>query len=1140
MHYRDSLFPKTIICAALAVMAAPALAQNTTSSIAGRITTADGKPVAGAEVTVLHKPSGTTSNSRTDADGRYIARGLRAGGPYNITIKNAGATETQDDVFLPLAETFTLDAQVGQAAQSAQTPQSLGQVVVRAPGSIVFNRSTMGTGTSLSAAQLRSFSSVQGNLQDYARLDPRISQTDKERGEISVAGQNSRYNAITVDGMLINDPFGLEANNLPFIKQPISMEAIQSAQINVANYDVTQKGYTGANINAVSLSGTNALKGSVYYKFRNDSLAGKRFNRTTETYIDPPKFKETELGLTLGGPIISDTLFFFFSHENFKSTRTGPEFGPLGGSATNVGIRPEAIAAAQNIAQTNYAGLDIGSLDIPSDTKLTFKTTLAKLSWNITDGQRANLRYTKTDQTEPIFPGFNANSLSLNSHWYDQIKSQKSVLAELFSDWRSNFSTELKLSKRDYASAPDNNSRLPQVSLNFAGAIPPNIPATSRSLLFGTERSRQFNDLGVKTLDAYGGANWLLGEHDVKFGFDYSKSDIFNAFLQNVNGNYTFACIPQVSYTTVTLPTGTAGCTAATTAQQEAATLENFLRGRPSSFLVQVPAAGRVIGDGAANWTLKNTGLFAQDSWTFNDQLTLMFGARIDKIGIPDKPIANAAAAAPTVASVGTTRQSGGFGLDNTTTPDGKSLIQPRVGFNFKLPGEQRSQVRGGFGLFQGAAANVWLSNPFSNTGVATRVIGCGTLGFPACIPTDGVFSADPDAQPNYGGAPAANVDFVSKDLKQPSVWKINLAFERELSEIGLVFGAELLRTRTKDGIYYQHLNLGAPTAAAPDGRQMFFTPQGFNAACWNPVTGASITTGTACTGFRSRALNNPAFNDVLLATSTDKGAGNALTLSLTKPTVQGFGWSAAYTRSTATEVSPLTSSTSTSNWAGRSIFNPNEETVANSSYLTKNRLTGTVNWERAFFGTYKTQIGVFYEGREGKPYSWTFNNDANGDGLGGNDLMYIPSAPGSGEVIFVGDTATSKVNEDKFWAVVNANYALNSSRGKVVKRNTTFSPFVHNFDVRVRQELPGFFPTHKAAVVLDLLNVGNMLNKKWGRIDEVGFQTNGAQARSFVNYAGLENGKYRYSVVSTEDFQTRQARGESQWAVQVTLRYDF
>jgi hypothetical protein len=433
------------------------------------------------------------------------------------------------------------------------------------------------------------------------------------------------------------------------------------------------------------------------------------------------------------------------------------------------------------------------------------------------------------------------------------------------------------------------------------------------------------------------------------------------------------------------------------------------------------------------------------------------------------------------------------------------------------------------------------MSNPFSNPGVATRIVGCGTSGFPACPPTDGIFSPNPDAQPTSfpGSTPAANVDLLDPSFKQPSIIKANLAFDTELPWYGLTFTAEYLYTRNKNSIYYKNLNLGDATRTGTDGRALYYTPQAYNPACWT-ATGGTITSGV-CSGLRSKALSNASFNNVLLATNSDQGRGGVLTMQVAKPLSKGFGWSASLTRSKATEVSPLTSSTSSSNYGGRAVFDPNEDVAANSAYLVKNRINANLTWQKKYFGEYKTSFGIFYEGRSGKPYSWTINNDLNGDSLGGNDLMYIPKAFGSGEVTFAGDTATSHANEQKFWDIVNADDNLRDSAGRVTGRNEAFAPWTNSFDMRISQEVPGFMSGHKGTFTLDFLNVGNLLNKKWGRIPEVGFQSAGGQARSFVDYGGLDaNGHYVYIVRNVESVNIRQAKGESQWAIQATVKYEF
>jgi hypothetical protein len=1133
---------KLALALSVALAAAPVFAQNTTSAIGGRISAPDGKPAVGAQVQIVHAESGSVSNVVTDAEGRYVARGLRVGGPYTIVITKDGVSERRENVFVELAETAAVDATLGQSMQTVTVTGS-------AARSEIFSNNTMGAVTAISRADLETQASINRNLQDFARIDPRVSQTDKERGEMSVAGQNSRYNSMTIDGVAVNDTFGLEANGSPTARQPISMEAIASVQVNVANYDVTQRGYTGANVNAVTKSGTNTYHGGAYYVTRDDRLVGERYNPATYEYNDAPAFKENTKGLWVSGPLVQDKLFFFALAENHESSRSSPDFGAIGSTAgTTVGISPTQINRIKDIAQSRY-GFDIGSTEVPSGTKMKSEERMIKFDWNISDDHRANLRYSKTSQNEPIFPGFSASGVSLSSQFYNQDKTIETLVGQVFSDWTQNFSTEFKVSQRDYDSVPINNAQLPTMSFQFSGPLPSDAPGGTRTgnrfLNTGTENSRHNNVLGTKTLDLYAGANYLMGDHEFKVGADYTSNEVYNAFLQNVFGNYTFGCDSNFTYNT--LPGGVANsalnCATANAAQIDAAIYENFSRGRPSSYTVQLPVAGGSLDNAVAQFKMKNTGVFLQDNWTVNNNLTVSAGVRVDLTNVDNTPLRNTAVAAPTVAGNAATfvRQSGGYGVDNTRTFDGNKLWQPRVGFNYKFDSARPMQLRGGAGLFQGAAATVWMSNPFSNPGVATRVITCSGSGATRCPATDGTFTPDVTAQRTVAGAtPASNVDILAPNLRQPSIWKANLAFEHELPWNGLVFSAELLATQNKDAIYYENLNLGAPTRTGKDGRPLFYNANGLDSTCYS-FSNNAITVASRCQA-TTKALSNLSYGNVLLAKGTDKGDAQLLTVSLTSPTRKGFGWSVAYTHTDATEVSPLTSSTSNSNWSGRSVFDPNENVASNSSYLVKDRVNARLSWEKRFFGNYRTRLGVFYEGRSGKPYSWTINNDLNGDGLAGNDLMYIPSAMGSGEVVFYGDTATNKANEQRFWDIVNNTKSLRNAIGGVAARNSAYSGWTNSFDVKITQEFPGFMSKHKASFALDILNFGNLLNKKWGRIEEVGFQSAGGNARSFVDYAGLDaQGRYVYAMRNNiEDLNIRQAKGESQWAIQATVKYEF
>ena len=462
------------------------------------------------------------------------------------------------------------------------------------------------------------------------------------------------------------------------------------------------------------------------------------------------------------------------------------------------------------------------------------------------------------------------------------------------------------------------------------------------------------------------------------------------------------------------------------------------------------------------------------------------------------------------------------YGLDNTQTIDGNSLFQPRLGFNYTFDSERPTQLRGGIGLFQGAAANVWLSNPFSNTGL-NFVVRQQTAG------SQVVFSPDPNNQPVPAGTTLRQaIDIVSGDLEQPSIWKANLAFEHELPWWGVVASAEAILTQNEMALYYQRLDLGNPTRSGQDGRMMYWNAAGYSPANWN--VNAS-NTWTAASSVQNRGNRPSSVDIVTYALPTNKGESQQLTMALTKPMTENWGWQVAYTYTNATEVNPLTSSQASSNWNNNAVFQANEEVAGVTNYTIRDRFSANLSYRHYFFENYATDFGLFYEGRTGKPYSWVFQNDMNGDGVV-NDLFYVPSGPG--DVLF-----ETPAQEAAFFEYLAATPELSRYAGQVAGRNTEHNQWVNQFDVRISQELPGFFGDNKAEIALDILNVGNLINKDWGQIDEIGFPSN----RGVAYFGGIDpaTGKYVYGFLNDVDASSlRDVTGESRWAAQLTFRYRF
>lgn len=1055
-----------LFVALLGTLAAPVMAQQVASSLTGQVVDQDGNPVTEATIEIVHEPTGTTRFVDTIGNGRYQARGLRVGGPYRVTAYRDGfEPQTVENVFLSLGEPDTVDFEVIDSTELDRLVVA-GQVV-----SEIFQPDNMGTGSTISGDQIDNFASINRSINDYIRLDPRATIVDKERNEISIAGSHNRFNNIQIDGVTANDSFGLNADAQPATRQPIAMDWIEEISVEVSPYDVTQTGATGGIINSVTKSGSNEFGGRVYGNYRDQDFVGDDENGN-----DFPAFEDWVGGAYFSGPIVKNNLFFFVGYE--KSRRddvSGTITGLRGSGATNIfDTDPADIQEIIDIAQNEY-GFDPGDTSAPR--ALTEQENwIAKLDWEINADHRVSLRYTQSEGSEANFSR-NRFNFDLSSRFYDQNINYDSWTIQAFSNWTSNFSTELRATSTEYESLFDVGERLPQVSIETEGG----------TVNFGTERFRHANELFVDTDQVFFKGNWFTGMHSIDFGVDFTEESYSNLFVESSLGLYEFDSI------------------------------EAFRDGSDGvDYSLRVSADPDDPFFPRADFAWDVTGVFAQDNWSITPDFTLQYGLRFESFATSDEPLFN-----PNFEQT--------FGFSNQGTLDGEELLQPRVGFNWQ-PSELEfnGQLRGGIGLFRGRNPGVWITNPFSNPGGTIDVFACDSTGDASeCTDLDPSFRFNPDPaeQPRLGGVdPAQDVDVVEDGFSMPSEWKANLAWDMELPGIERSnLTIEVGRAWVKDSMYWNDLNTGGVQGTLPDGRNHY----------WGDVTSAS----------GARADRDRDFNNVIEMRNTDKGRRTNGTLSLDKTWVGDWGQlfgRISYNYMSADDVSSGTSSRAISSYRNQPVFNANEEVAGRSIYEIGNSINLLTQYTANWFDIGATRMSAFIQYRDGRPFSWTFDRDMNGDNVWNNDLLYVPNP---GEVMFVdGSGNPDPEGEQAFFDLVSNVEALRRAQGGVVAKNSSRSSSVTQMDIRIAQDF-NFGQRFRGQFFFDIENFTNLLNSDWGAIDQVPFNWT---ARP-VEFAGVnpETGQMMYQWAGrgteTDDYESRQdGIGQSRWRAQVGMRFEF
>lgn len=1071
-----------VICVLSSAMFAQGV---TTAALNGTVVDNAGQPLPGVNIVALHTSTGTKSGTITGPDGHYSLQNVKVGGPYTITASLLGYKgQPKENINIGLGQNLTFDFKLTEEALEGQ------EVVIVGERNSIMSSGRTGMASNVSVEQISALPSINRSLNDVVRTSPQIVVTFSSTGQggPSVAGRNPRYNSVQIDGAVNNDIFGLADAGTPggqTATNPISMDAIQEFQIVVSPFDVRQGGFTGAGINAITRSGTNKIDGSVFGFGRNASLLGKSPDSLKLAF---KKFNEYQAGFRVGGPIIENELFFFANGEVTNRDKATDYAIGVGGSR-DYGVAKDSLD--KFITLLKAKGYDPGSYEDVTANRGSVKL-FARLDWNINEFNRLSLRHNFVDADADRFEanGRSLTTFSLTNfnHLFTSMNNQ--TVLQLNTTVADNMFNELILGYQTIRDKRDPvGARAPEIRVTLPGT-------GGKQLLAGMERSSQKNSLDQDIFEVTDNFTYVMGDHTITAGTHNEFFSFANLFIQDAYGTYEFNSLNELA------------------------------NGRVNRYRHSYSKIAGVT-EPVAEFSVAQYGFYAQDEWTVNPNLKLNVGIRADIPTYGSTPFANDSVV----------KYYPGEKTDQV--PASALMLSPRFGFNYSPFEERTTQIRGGVGIFTGRTPYVWVSNQFSNTGKDFARIDVSNSSGASPLNNPTFFTVNPDSARKagqYGLAAGAttSINLIDKDFKFPQLLRFNLGIDQELP-YNFIGTAEFMYGQNLNEPFYTDLNLKTSTTAKVDSAGLTGDNRpyyGRNAASiYNSNRNTSRT-----------VINSTNFTNVIKLGNTSDGYSYSLSFQLQRSVNEGLGGSVAYNYGIAQDKNSLTSSVAVSNWQNNPIGgNPNDAPLTTSNYEIKHRFVGTLNYVAEFIESQRTTFSLTYIAQSGRPYSFIYDGDLNGDGNTSNDLLYVPKD--KTDILLVNSGTSVQAAQsvyDSFDEFINSIPELKDQRGKIFERNTIVEPTTVRADFRLSHLVP-VMGKQSVEISLDVLNVGNLINSDWGIVKYANFQTD--QLLRFEGYdigAGTGNTKrprfsYRGKV---ERFQIDQI--ESRWQMQLGVRYNF
>ena len=1008
----------------------------------------------GAAIIAVHVHSGSQYATTADNSGNFRIQNMRVGGPYTVKVSFIGyLTSSYTDITLKLGENFVQNVQLGQATTT------LNEVVVTAGlRNSILSSERSGPQTNVNSRDLTSLPTISRSITDFTKYTPQA------QGN-SFGGRDGRFNTITVDGAAFNNNFGLSSSPLPGGNaQPISLDAIEEISVNIAPYDIRLSQFTGASINAVTRSGDNTFKASIYTYIRPKSFTGNTVDGNDVAGANDRSSQN--YGFRVGGPIIKNKLFFFLSGEYEKESIPGVTWTPSTDGVANADLMISRTLESDMVRVKDYLlstyNYDPGKYKDFDPFKNKNTKFLARLDWNISKDHKFTLRYNDVVGTSDQQTNFNSGppnnarnsgrissqSLAFSNAFYGFQNTVRSITGELNSNFSSKLSNKFLASYTFIQDTRVSNSDIfPFVDI-WTG-FDANFKNGDQYMSFGYELFSFNNDVTNKTLSITDNLTINLNKHTVTAGASFDSLFFRNSYIREGTSYYRYASVDDFINNADPIGFG----------------ITYGFNG------VEAPGAEATFGMG---------GLYAQDEWQVIPRLKVTYGVRLEKPFYFDKMQNNKAISDLTFAD--------SKKIDVSTWPESKPIVSPRFGFNYDVKGDRSLQVRGGTGLFTGLLPFVWFTNQPTNSGlIQVPEIGWGLVSTDVTPPIDPNAPLTRDSKlvglgfnPDYrelidnnstlfpqtsGTLPSgSSLAQVGKDFKFPQIWRSNLGVDIELPW-NMVFTGEAIFSKDVNAVKQININEAPYTGNmfGPDTRPY-----------WTSSTVAKVVTTVS---------------NAMELTNTKEGYQYSLTAQLTKNFNNGLSGMFAYTYTVAKDITSNPGSSASSAWSSNTaIGSLNDPGLSWSNFATPHKLIGNVSYRIEYAKNFSTTLSLVYQGYQTGRWSYTYSNDLNGDG-NYSDLMYIPAT--DAEITFVNCInksgvvlMTAEEQRVAFWDYVNTNEYLNKHKGEYAERFGQIQPWIHRFDAKLLQDIFTNFGTERKYTLqfsIDFLNIGNMINDSWG-----------------------------------------------------------